>query len=509
MVILAVDIGTSSTKVTAWGEDGARLANVTTGYGLTGAEALSGEIDADRWWTATVNGIGAALAAAGVSGRNVRCVAIDGIGWTLLPLDASFRPLRRAITWLDRRAEPDARALLASGMGPRLVALDANPIDAAYVVPKIRWLSRTEPAVFERARWFATTAGFVAARLTGKLVMDETEAYGFHCFNIAEGAWERWAAEDLGIGLDRLPALVRPGVIAGGVTSEAAAATGIKPRTPVLAGCVDAVAGALGAGVVRLGQTQDQGGQAGGLGVAVDRIVVEPRLVLSRHLVPGQYLFQSATVGGGSLSWFRELLGMASDSAAISLEQLSEEAAASAPGAGGLIFLPYMRGERTPYWSSVPRGTFIGLSYDRTRGDLSRAIMEGCAYAQIHGLRLVEQAGFGVTELLGAGGATQSPLWCQIKADVMNRPFVSARDGAGRPGGHGLGLFALASVATGLHSSLAECIDTQLTLRHTYEPDSGRHATYAELFEIYDDVARSLMPAFGRLEDRATRGGPL
>jgi xylulokinase len=508
-VILAVDIGTSSTKVTAWGEDGARLANVTIGYGLTGTEATSGEIDADRWWTATVTGIGAALAASGVSGSEVRCIAIDGIGWTLLPLDGSFRPLRRAITWLDRRAEPDARALLASDIGPRLVALDANPIDAAYVVPKIGWLRRTEPAVFERARWFTTTAGFVVARLTGNLVMDETEAYGFHCFNIAEGRWERWAAEGLGIGLDRLPALVRPGAIAGGVTSEAAAATGIKPGTPVLAGCVDAVAGALGAGVVRLGQAQDQGGWAGGLGVAVDRTVVEPRLVLSRHLVRGQYLLQSATVGGGSLSWFRALVSVEPDSAGLSLEELSRQAAASAPGAGGLIFLPYMRGERTPYWSSVPRGTFVGLSYETTRGDLSRAIMEGCAYAQIHGLRLIEQAGFAVTELLGAGGATESPLWCQIKADVMNRPFVVARDRSGRSGGHGLGLFALAAVATGLHESLAECIDTQLTSRHTYEPDSGRHDTYSELFEIYDDVARSLMPAFARLEDRARRGGSL
>jgi xylulokinase len=505
-VILAVDIGTSSTKVTAWGDDGARHADVSVGYGSTSREALSGEIDADRWWTATVEGIGAALAAAGVSGREVRCLAIDGIGWTLLPLDASFRPLRRAITWLDRRAEPDAQALIASEIGPRLMALDANPIDAAYVVPKIKWLSRTEPAIFERARWFATTAGYVAARMTGNLVMDETEAYGFHCFNIAKGSWERWAAEGLGIGFDRLPALVRPGAIAGGVTKGAAAATGIKLGTPVLAGCVDAVAGALGAGVVRPGQTQDQGGQAGGLGIAVDRAVVDPRLVLSRHLVPGQFLLQSATVGGGSLSWFRELFGVALDSAP-SLERLFQEAAASPPGAGGLIFLPYMRGERTPFWSSVPRGTFVGLSFDRTRGDIARAIMEGCAYAQIHGLRLVEHAGFGVTEVLGAGGASQSPLWCQIKADVMNRPFLVVRDGAGRPGGHGLGLFALASVATGLHSSLAECIDAQVTSRYVYEPDPGRHAIYSELFEIYDDVARSLMPAFARLENIATRGG--
>ncbi|NTU84424.1 MAG: carbohydrate kinase, partial [Chloroflexales bacterium] len=301
-----------------------------------------------------------------------------------------------------------------------------------------------------------------------------------------------------------LPPLRACGEIAGGLTAAAASQIGLAPGTPVLVGCLDAAAGALGAGVTRPGQTQDQGGQAGGMGMSVPEVVVEPRLIFSHHVLPGQYLLQSGTVGGGSLGWFRDVLGQAEADAAKLLgrtpfELFSEQAATAAPGAGGLIFIPYMAGERTPLWSSTARGVFVGLSYATTRGEILRAIMEGCAFAVYDNLRLAEALGFTVSEWLGAGGATRSAVWCQIKADVTGRPFVVAQRADGGEGGHGLGLFALTAGSLGLCDDVGALVERLLPRRQVYEPSAARHALYEELFSVYYSVSRGLLADFERL----------
>ncbi len=199
----------------------------------------------------------------------------------------------------------------------------------------------------------------------------------------------------------------------GEVNARAASETGLRAGIPVIAGALDAAAGALGAGVTRPGQTNEQGGQAGGVGISLDRVVVEPRLIFSHHVLPGQYLLAAGTVGGGSLGWFRDQFGQAERAVSPLIQQnpfelFSLQASQSQPGANGLIFLPYMAGERTPLWSSVARGVFFGLSYSSTRADILRAIMEGCAFAVYDNLQIAEEHGVTVSEYLGSGGATQS-----------------------------------------------------------------------------------------------------
>jgi xylulokinase len=395
---------------------------------------------------------------------------------------------------LELRAGPDADAL---------VDLVANPIDAAYITPKIAWLRAHRPEAFEAARWFLTASGYLTARLSGEATCDFTQAYGFHCFDLRNERWDPAVAERLGIPPDRLPRLRRAGHVAGGVTAEAAARTGLAEGIPVLVSGLDAAVGALGGGVLRPGQTQDQGGSAGGMGMSIDRVVVEPRLILSQHVVPGQYLLQSGTVGGGALGWFRGVAGRAE----ASFEELSAEAATSPAGANGVLFLPYLAGERTPLWSSTPRGVFSGLTYATTRADMLRAVMEGCAFAVLDNLRLAEAHGFGVTEWLGQGGAARSATWNQVKADVTGRPFVVARRADGGEGGHGLGLFALGARAAGLASDPVETVERLLPDRTVHEPDPARHAHYAELFEVWHDLSRGLLPHFDRLAAVTSTGG--
>ncbi len=495
MHVLTIDQGTSSLKAALWGADGTVAAEAVEAYELSRPAPTWAEVDPARWWEALCGATASVLAKAAVSVDQVACVALDGIGWTLVATDEQLRPVVPAMTWLDRRAEDEAAALRARPDADALVDLVANPLDAAYLTPKIAWLAGHRPDAFDATRWFLTASGWLVAQLTGEVTCDFTQAYGLHCFDIRRERWDERAARDLGIPIDRLPPLHRAGHVAGGVTPTAARATGLVPGIPVLVGGVDAAMAALGAGVTRPGLTQDQGGSAGGFGMSVGEVVVEPRLIFSHHVLDGQYLLQAGTVGGGALGWLRDVVGREG----ATFGELTAEAQASRPGANGVLFLPYLAGERTPLWSSAPRGVFAGLAYTTTRADLVRAVMEGCAFAVVDNLRLAEQRGHRVTEWLGQGGASRSALWNQVKADATGVPFTVARLADGAEGGTGLALFALGARAAGLAGPPAETVERLLVQRTTLEPDLARHARYRELFEVWHGISRAMLPHFDRL----------
>lgn len=502
--ILTIDLGTSSAKTALWDAAGALLAEATHLYSLRRSLPLWAEIDCETWWQAVCVTVRAVLARSGVAPENVAGVGVDGVGWTLLPVDRDANPLFPALIWLDRRAGAETDWLRALPDAQALVTLAANPLDPAYITPKLLWLKRHHPDVFNAARCFLTASGFITARLAGTLTCDYTQAYGYHFFDIAAGRWDADAAARIGVPLEKLPPLCACTEIVGTITARAAAETGLAPGTPVIAGCLDAAVGALGAGVTRPGQTNEQGGQAGGMAVSLARVVVEPRLIFSNHVLPGQYLLQGGTVGGGTLGWFRDTLGQVEASAAALLgtsafELFSQEAAQSPPGANGLLFLPYMAGERTPLWNSQARGVFFGLSYNTTRADMLRAIMEGCAFAVLDNVRTAAEHGVQITEYLGSGGATRSGVWNQIKADVYGEPFVVARRADGGEGGHALGLFALTAQAIGLADDAGSCVERLLPNCQRYEPAPQRHALYSDLFNVYRSLSRRLLADFDAL----------
>lgn len=495
--IITIDVGTSSAKTALWDDSGTLVAETSAAYALRRPAPLWAEIDGDVWWQAVCTTIQQVIAAGGIAARDVAGVGVDGVGWTLLAVDRDVNALYPALIWLDRRAEDETRWLNALPDADRLVHLAANPLDAAYITPKLLWLRQHHPDIFGATYKFLTCSGFITARLTGEFTCDFTQAYGYHFFDIAHEQWDAWAAGQVGVPLDKLPPLCACTDVAGTVSAHAAAQTGLAAGTPVIAGCLDAASGALGAGVTRLEQTNEQGGQAGGMAVSLDRVVVEPRLIFSHHVVPGQYILQAGTVGGGSLGWFRDVLGL--DAGENVFEQFSAQAGEVPPGAHGLIFLPYMAGERTPLWSSTARGVFVGLSYNTTRGDLLRAIMEGCAFAVYDNLRIAEEHGVTITEYLGSGGAIHSAVWCQIKADVYGKPFIVARRADGGEGGHSLGLFALNAYGVGLCDDIGACVERLLPNRQVFEPSPQNHARYGELFQVYRSVSRKLMDDFAHL----------
>lgn len=502
--ILTIDQGTSSVKTALWDEAGRVLAEASQAYALQRPEPVWAEIDANVWWTAVCATVRQVVAQSGIDAREVAGIGVDGIGWTLVPVDRNIEPLHPALIWLDRRAEQETQWLKHLAEADQLIDIVANPIDPAYITPKLLWLKNNRPEIFDAAYKFLTASGFIVARLTGEFTCDYTQAYGYHFFDMRRAQWDEWAAELIGVPLAKMPRLAACTDIAGTLLDHAADQLGLPSGIPVLVGCLDAAVGALGAGVTRLGQTNEQGGQAGGMAISLDRVVVEPQLIFSHHVLPNQYLLQGGTVGGGSLSWFRDVLGQMELNASRLLDRdvfamFSTQVSKTSPGAHGVIYVPYMAGERTPLWNTNARGVFFGLSYSTTRGDLLRAIMEGCAFAVYDNIRIAEQHGATIGECLGSGGATHSAVWCQIKADVYNRPFVVARRADGGEGGHSLGLYALTAKAVGLCDDIGACVERLLPNRQVFEPSPDRHALYEELFDVYMSVSRKLLDDFDRL----------
>ena len=298
----------------------------------------------------------------------------------------------------------------------------------------------------------------------------------------------------LGIPMEFLPPVMACDAVVGTVTRMAAQETGLVPGIPVVAGGLDAACGTLGAGVIHPGQAQEQGGQAGGMSICTDTCQADPRLILGYHVIPGKWLLQGGTVGGGGvMRWFeKEFAGYEREvsrrTGESSLEQLNRLAQAVSPGCDGLVFLPYMAGERSPIWDARAKGVFYGLDFSKTKGHMVRACMEGVAYSLKHNLEAAKEAGARAEVLCAVGGSANSRLWTQIKADVTGMPIaVPSSDTATT-----LGAVLLAGVAVGMYRDYEEAVAVTVKETRRHEPDREKAGIYEENYRIYLELYRSL-----------------
>jgi xylulokinase len=297
-------------------------------------------------------------------------------------------------------------------------------------------------------------------------------------------------ARALDIDLSLLPDVYRSHDIVGGVTREAAELTGLLEGTPVVAGGVDSASGTLGAGAVSDGETQEAGGQSGGMSICCDKYKAHEKLILCNHVVPGKYLLQGGTVGGGaSFKWLRENFF-----AGLSFEQMDGLAREIKPGSDGLFFLPYMAGERSPVWDPRAKGVFYGLDFSKNKAHFIRAVMEGVAYSLAHNLKTAEESGVYIDKLYATGGSANSGLWMQIKADVANAPVaVPLSDNSTN-----LGAALLGGVAVGMYKDFDEAVKSTVSIKRTYEPDAASHEIYRRGYAVYLDLYKNLRDMMGR-----------
>jgi xylulokinase len=500
-LLLGIDSGTSGCKITVFDFAGRVGATATGMYHTDYPQTGYAEQDAGEWWKVICAEIQGLIHRQGVNPEEIAAIGVDGISWVCLPVDRKGQPLHKAMIWLDRRAEKQAAWMRETIGAELLVNLNGNPVDPAYIVPKILWLRENEPEIYRQTAKFLQSNSYIAYQLTGMYSQDYSQGYGFHFFDIAKGLWNEAVAEQMGVSLDLMAPFFQCHSVVGTVTPRAAAESGLSAGIPVVAGGLDAACCTLGAGVIKSGQTQEQGGQAGGMSILLDKPRIHPELILGYHVIPDLWLLQGGTVGGGgTLKWFNQELGyyeqqLGRDTNKSSFEIMSEEAAGVRPGGDGLVFLPYMAGERSPLWNSKARGVLFGLSFDKTRAHLIRAIMEGVGFSLQHNLQTAEAVNAFVNELISVGGAANSRIWTQIKADITGKPIhVPFSDHATT-----LGAALLAGVGAGVYPDFDAAVRQTVRIQRTHFPDPANHTTYQKYYSLYLELYQKLRESYDTL----------
>ncbi len=485
--LLGIDIGTSACKIAIFDRAGHVLSAVTADYAVYYPHPGWAEQNPEEWWDAVCQATKTALRQSDISPGDIAGVGIDGQSWSAIAVDEDGRVLTNTPIWMDTRAADICREQNEAIGADALFALSGNSLQPSYTTAKILWYKREMSEIYSRISKILQSNSYIAFKLTGEMTQDLSQGYGLHCFDMQKGVWDEAMAERLGIPVRFLPPIHPCHEIIGTVTDEAAKAGGLAPGTPVAAGGLDAACGTLGAGVIHPGETQEQGGQAGGMSICIDHYQADPRLILGYHVIPGCWLLQGGTTGGGGvMRWLEKEFGAyerlaGRDSDKSSLELYNEQAEAIAPGSDGVVFLPYMAGERSPIWDSKAKGVYYGLDFSKTKGHFIRAAMEGVAFALKHNLDTAENIGAKADVLRAMGGSANSLLWTQIKADVTGKPIVvPASDTATT-----LGAAMLAGVGTGLYKDFGEAVSLTVQTRRRHEPNPENREIYEKNYRVY------------------------
>ena len=486
--LLGIDIGTSACKVAVFDEDGKVLAQANRPYRVYYPQNGWAEQNPEEWWEAICDAVREALSEESVSAEQIKGIGVDGQSWSAIPVDENGSVLHNTPIWMDTRARHLCEKVKKEIGTDEIFRVAGNDFLPSYVTPKLLWFKEERPEVFQKTHKFLQSNSYIVMKLTGEMSQEYSQCYGIHFFHMEKLSYDMALAEKMGLSPDMMPKLYGCDEIVGSVAEEAAKKTGLKAGTPVVAGGLDAACGALGAGVYRPGETQEQGGQAGGMSICTDKALSHKALILGTHVVPGLWLLQGGTVGGGgALKWFRQELG-----GGMSFDELTAEAAEAPPGSDGVLFLPYMAGERSPIWNPDAKGVFYGLSFDKTRGHLIRSVLEGVAFSLEHNLRTAAETGIHVDTLNAMGGASNSVLWTQIKADVTGKTIrVPSSDTATT-----LGAAILAGVGCGIYGSYGEAVNRTIRMTRVQEPNPENKAVYDRAMERYLRLYEDLKEGF-------------
>jgi xylulokinase len=452
------------------------------------------EQDPRDWWRACGIAVGKALQTSGLRAEQIAGVGFSGQMHGAVLLDASGEVVRPALIWCDQRTEKQSLELSAKFGRERLIQLTCNPPLTNFTLTKLLWVRENEPQLWARVRYVMLPKDYVRFRLTGDRAIDQADASGTLLLDVAKRAWSKEVLSATGIDESFLPKLYESPDVCGKLSEAGAAATGLKAGTPVVAGAGDQAAGAVGMGIVRAGVVSATIGTSGVVFAATDRPALDPRGRLHTfcHAIPGRWHVMGVTQAAGlSLRWFRDTFGVAKNLAAAAdrdpYEFLSEEAATAPAGAEGLLWAPYLMGERTPHLDPNARGALAGITPSHHRGHIIRAILEGVAFSLKDSFSIFEEMKVPVKQIRLGGGGARSPLWRQIQADVYAHEveIVEAEEGAA------YGAAILAAVGARHFASVDEACDLAIRVAKRVAPDPSSSAVLERTYASF----RSLYPA--------------
>jgi len=501
-VVIGLDVGTSGTKAIAVDATGKVLASALAEYPLHSPKPNWAEQDPADWKRAALSALAQLAHSPNVPAADVKGLGLTGQMHGSVFLDSQNRVLRRAILWCDQRTAKQCDDITAKVGAGKLIEMVCNPALTGFTAPKILWLRENEPEVYEKVARVLLPKDYIRFELTGEFATDVADASGTLLFDVKKRTWHRELMAMLDIPSDFMPRAYEGPEVTGHLTAEAAAATGLPAGIPVVAGGGDQAAGGVGCGIVRRGVISSTVGTSGVVFAFADEVCLDPqgRVHTFCHSVPGKWHVMGVMLSaGGSLRWFRDALcpsekAVAAETGADPYEYITAAAATAPIGAEGLIFLPYLTGERTPHKDPYAKGAFVGLSLRHTRAHLARAVLEGVAFGMRDSLEIIREMGVAIEEVRASGGGARSAVWRQIQADVNKAPLVLINVDEGPAYGAAL----LATVATGLYASVEEACDATIRVIDSCAPDPVRAAKYDPWFAEYQAAYRALAPGFRR-----------
>lgn len=497
--LLGIDLGTTNIKAVLFRSDGTALASASAGYPLIFPGPDQVEQDPHQWWAAAVQILRTVTGQAGPEAvRGIRGISISSQLPSLLPLDRDGNVLRNAMIWMDKRSWRELDQLLDTMGREEYVASAGAQPDVAFLPSKILWFKKHEPELFAKTHRILQANGYLNYKLTGVMAMDIDQAALCQCLDLRTLSWSHTMSQAMGLELDSvLPQPSPCGAIIGHVTDEAARETGLISGIPVVAGTSDASASMYATGLSRLGEAAESSGTTSLVFVgSPSPCATDLPIVAKPCSIKGIPYFFNAPINtsGASLKWYLTTLGQEEERYAKEhglnvfdhLNQLALEAPA---GSGGLIYFPYMLGERAPLWNSHAKGMFIGMSLDTQRKHIVRSIFEGTAFAVRHVMDTILAAGGQANCLRITGGGSKSRTWCQIKASMLHMPVYILDDKTGDvPFGDAL----IAGHAVGLYPDFSKCVRELVQVKEVIEPVEEWSAVYDKLYPYYLDMYRHL-----------------
>ena len=507
--LIGVDVSTTGAKALLCDERGKVLGTATTEYPCYTPKPLWSEQDPEDWWNGTCQSIRGVLAKTGVNGAQVRGIGLSGQMHGLVMLDKKHEVIRRAILWNDQRTAAECRQM-TEAVGPkRLLKLVCNPALTGFTAPKILWVRNNEPRNYEKCRKVLLPKDYVRFRLSGTFATEVSDASGMLLLDIRKRAWSDEVLRKLDVERALLADCYESAEVSAQVSAGVAKELGIPAGTPIVGGGGDQAAGAVGNGIVRSGVISTTIGTSGVVFAFSDQVATDPRGRLHTfcHAVPGKWHVMGVVLSaGGSLQWYRNHMAemekaQAQKQGIDPYDILCAEAAQAPAGCEGLLFLPYLTGERTPHANPNARGALVGLTPRHGKNEIIRSIMEGITYAMKDSLEIIHAMGIEVNEIRLSGGGAKSEFWRQMQADVYERPVCTINASEGPA----YGVALLAGVGTGVWDNVEQACSQAISIVDRYRVNRKQSRIYQEFYPVFQSLYRSLKGDFDVITEKVGR----
>lgn len=501
---LGLDVGTTGSRAVIVDSTGAVRGAASADHApMSQPQPTWAEQDPEDWWRAAQQAIPSALAQAGLSGSEIDGIGLSGQMHGAVLLDEKNQVIRPAIIWCDQRSQAQADWFTSKIGESRLKEITCNPALTGFTVPKLLWVRDNETQNYARMQMLLLPKDYVRFRLTGEFATEVSDAAGTLLLDVPRRRWSAEILETLDLQPNQLPHVAESIDPTTKINAAGSSATGLRAGTPVVGGGGDQAAGGVGNGIVEPGIVSSTIGSSGVLFAHTDapRLDRRGRVHTFCHAVPQRWHVMAVTQGAGlSLRWFRDNfatpeLARAKERGQDPYDLLATEAAAAPAGCEGLIYLPYLMGERTPHLDPAARGVFFGLTARHTRAHMIRAILEGVAFSLRDGLEIFKEMGVPFEQVRASGGGGRSPLWRQIQADVFQREMVSINATEGSAYGAAL----LAATGRGGFSSIEEACRACIRVTDRCAPDPKRARIYEDLYAVYRKLYDQLKDSFRTL----------